>query len=659
MFSNEKRPLDLLKSWPYLWLIAILIVGFLIRLWLLDKRWIDPDEGAHLMDGRLVLDGLVPQVDYGSRQIVYVYIIAAILKIFGISYTSVRFFLPLISTMGVSIFVFFISKRLFNEKVALLASGIYTFLPLSITASVIVNTEPLTTLLTCIGLYFVISGVGSEKRTGLLFFSSGVFLSLAFYVRESSLAIPVGVFFFFVVTYWGQFQKLFRNYGIVLSGYLFICLIVFTYYSQFMTASQMWHSSINPLNKVLECLQKVFGLIKANTSIAEVNSFRLSHQSWSQKLYYLDLTLITNSFLFAGLLFSLFILIYSLLTKRNNEDFKEISLPFSLLYSWLFSLAAAYYYWTLQRGFFIQYFEEFMAPMAILLAFVIIYSLTKLESQKNLGRNMVLAAIILSVVFTIHRRFPGFYLGNIIYILLTISVLSVFRFFSYLKLRKRLYAFILSVGIVFALVILVQRSHLSPVFVHQLLYFVLFSLFYLVIFTISGLKLKSDLKMFLGFIAFSLLMSSFVLSIAMSGLKMGVTFDSVWSPETVKETSNYLRINSKEDDEVISGAVIWEFESNRKPFMLQSHPAAFKAGMSEERSKEIERGLSEHPPEFIVLDGYTEKTYLKRVDKLQMIINEKYQLKKVIDGSRYPVKIYELGINSKRLLQNEKILPRM
>ena len=198
LFSKEKWSLNSIKSSPYLSLVAILIVGFLIRLWLVDERWINPDEGAHLMDGRLVLDGLVPKVDYGSRQPLYVFIIAIFLKIFGISYISARLF-PLFSVMGVALLIFLISKKLFNEKVALLASAIYTFLPLSVIESTIVKTEPLTTLLTCIGIYLVISGIENERISGLLFFLSGIFLSLAYYVRESSLAIPVAIFLFFVV----------------------------------------------------------------------------------------------------------------------------------------------------------------------------------------------------------------------------------------------------------------------------------------------------------------------------------------------------------------------------------------------------------------------------------------------------------------------------
>jgi predicted membrane-bound mannosyltransferase len=51
----------------YLILIVIVLATLSFRLWSLDKRWINPDEGAHLMDAVLLLDGNVPGVDFESR----------------------------------------------------------------------------------------------------------------------------------------------------------------------------------------------------------------------------------------------------------------------------------------------------------------------------------------------------------------------------------------------------------------------------------------------------------------------------------------------------------------------------------------------------------------------------------------------------------------
>lgn len=637
--SKEQSSLDSIKSSYYTWLIPVLIVGLLIRLWLLDERWINPDEGAHLMDGRMILDGLVPEVDYGSRQPLYVYVIAIIFKIFGISYIKVRFFLPLLSTMGVCLLVFFISKRLFDERVALLASCIYTFLPLSIIESVIVKTEPLTTLLSSMAICLLVYGVGSHRRSGLLFFLSGVFLSLAYYVRESSLAIPFAVFVFFIVAYWDKLQKLFINYVLVLCGYFSVCLAVFAFYSQFMTVKQILSSSINPLSFILQNLRKILGLVEMNAVAAGVDSFRLASQPWSETLSYLNLTLLTNSFLFAGLIFSLIILAYTLLTKEDKENFKEVFLPLLLLYSWIFSLAIAYSYWVLHRGFFIQYFEEFLPPLSILLAFVIVFSMSKLELQKRVNMNTAIMTFFLIVVFFFTRKFFDLQIKSVIYFLISTAALSFLYFSRELGLNRWLYTFI-ALGIVSA--VLLKLASFCPYELKVLLYLILITIVYLVLFKVSGLNLKKDLKEELGFIVFSILISSSVLSFAVSGSKMGVDFDSLWSPKTVRETSDYIEANSGEKDEIISGAVIWELESNRKPFMNKTHPLAYLFDISEEELEKIERELSENPPKFIILDGYTEKTYLKQINKLHLIMDEKYELKKVIDGSRYPVKIYEL-----------------
>jgi len=46
----------------YLILLAVCILSLLLRIWFLDKHWINPDEGAHLMDAAMVLDGKIPNL---------------------------------------------------------------------------------------------------------------------------------------------------------------------------------------------------------------------------------------------------------------------------------------------------------------------------------------------------------------------------------------------------------------------------------------------------------------------------------------------------------------------------------------------------------------------------------------------------------------------
>ena len=73
------------------WMIAaICVVALLARIVLIHLRWINPDEGAHLMDGRFILQGLTPYVDYNARMPFYIYLIALFLKLFGLGFSAGR-----------------------------------------------------------------------------------------------------------------------------------------------------------------------------------------------------------------------------------------------------------------------------------------------------------------------------------------------------------------------------------------------------------------------------------------------------------------------------------------------------------------------------------------------------------------------------------------
>jgi len=120
------------------------------------------------------------------------------------------------------------------------------------------------------------------------------------------------------------------------------------------------------------------------------------------------------------------------------------------------------------------------------------------------------------------------------------------------------------------------------------------------------------------------------------------SFECVWAPETVKETVQYLMENSSPNDEVMSGAVIWALESNTRPFLNITHPLSFRPGMSADEIKEVEEKMLVDPPRFIILDGYTEQTYLKHVSMIKYVMDNSYSIKKEVFGSKYVVRTYEL-----------------
>src|SRR5207249_6749931 len=197
-------------------LLVVCVMSLSIRLWLLDKRWINPDEGPHLMDAVLVLDGKIPQVDFNSRELIYVYSIAGFLKLFGTSYISGRL-LPMTCSLLVGMVVFLLATELFDRKVGLLSSVTYWMLPLEVTQSVVVKTEPLVSLLTCLAFYgvarFSLHGQGSWLIV------AGMFSALAFYPRPSALIIPVAVSAFIVLFHGRRVREVADRLGLFLAGY--------------------------------------------------------------------------------------------------------------------------------------------------------------------------------------------------------------------------------------------------------------------------------------------------------------------------------------------------------------------------------------------------------------------------------------------------------
>ena len=107
---------------PKLLLGILFLCGFLLRLALFKVRWINPDEGAHLMDARLWLDGLIPIADFGSRQPFYVFMLLVFIKLFGVSLSAARL-MPLLASMGSAFFLYLLGKKMWNRSVGMIAAS--------------------------------------------------------------------------------------------------------------------------------------------------------------------------------------------------------------------------------------------------------------------------------------------------------------------------------------------------------------------------------------------------------------------------------------------------------------------------------------------------------------------------------------------------------
>ena len=362
----------------------VFLVSLVLRLWLLDKRWINPDEGAHLMDAVLVLDGKVPFRDFASRQPIYTYLIATIFNLFGPTLEVGRA-LMLTCSMLTGIFVFLIARSLFEVKAAVLATATYWMLPLEVFNSPIVKTEPMVMLLTSASFFAVVRYCRAERLGWLI--ASGVLAALAFYVRQSALIIPAVVAIFIPLQTSWRWKIAAKGYVAFAVGYLCVAAIMILYFSTEMGLETVLRSGLNPLAFLFHSLSGSTGLVESGAD-AEL----VAASSWGPYYKYVYDSTLIHVFLLVGAGVGAAAAGYSMLVARTSEERRRTGIPYAMLYLWVTFMLAAYGYYFAASGFFIDYSREFLPPLSILFAAGLIRLLPVLK------REWMAEALIIGVI---------------------------------------------------------------------------------------------------------------------------------------------------------------------------------------------------------------------------------------------------------------------
>jgi len=623
----------------YLILLAgVFLISLLLRLWLLDKRWINPDEGAHMMDAVLVLDGKIPKIDFDSRQPLYTYAIAVFLKTFGIHYTSGRL-LTILCSMLSGILVFLLARRLFDEKVAVLSSSIYWMLPLELYNSSITKTQPLTILLTCISFYFIIKFYESRKKLWLIL--SGLFAAMGYYVRESALIIPVTVLGFFILMHKGRLREIIKGFGIFLTGYISFLLIVFLYYNQFMNLNDIF--MFTPFNFLIKKIGPFLNIHAIDTVTSNISSNR-----WTLYYDYIFNAVLLHSFLFVGLAFSIITFSRDIFARNQGGIFKNYVFSYLILYLWILFLFIGYAYYFLDRGFFIDYFREFLPPLVIIFAAWIRYSFPALERDGVLERFILYGLLISGVLFFTQTMYKEFFrVGP--HASLSIALFTLFGFIRAFKSKIRKFILTFTILIIIVIILLSYKVSTFHFLAKTMPSLIIIGIIYSVTLMILWRGSQPFFKRYAKFVGYSIMFSSFIVSLTVAAIRMDVRYDSVWSPESVKKTAAYLKTHTGVGDEVLSGAVIWELEANRRPFQMISHPLKFIVSIPDKEKRAIINGLRTSPPKVIILDGYTEKSYIRQIPWVMDLLKERYELKATMGPARYQVEIYQLKEDSNKM----------
>ncbi len=640
-------------------LALVLLVAFVARWWLLGQRWVNPDEGAHLMDGRLALQGLVPGVDFVARQIVYVWLEAATLKLLGIDYVHARL-LAVAATVGGGWFLYLIGRELFDRTVGLLASILYLFLPFSFILSMNAKTEPVSIFFAAGAVYFAIDALRradrGEARRRLV--AAGTFLSAAFYVRQSAMGIGLALVLTLLIGYRGSWKRAAAGLGWTMLGAVSVWAVVSVYYGLAAGTLMLRNPSVNPLIFLLDNARSIdflaplvghhsadalspgLGLsLPASPAAAQVHAGR-NFLHPTRTLHNLTQSVELVLVLAAGSLLAAPIALWTLVRRRGKGSAVQGALSYATPYLWLVCVAAAYAFWALHRGFFQAYLLELIPPMALLSAALVVSCVRFLRDGSEGWSDLVPALGTVLALWLVPLAFGLRDLNRPVY--LSASILTVGAWYLGRHGTAVRWA-ACGLGIVAgtAATLLIGPSLPGPV--RAALYLLLWGG------AVGGVLVAASpgppprVERALALALYPPLLAAVVMTALVDRDILDLGYDCVWAPSTVQEVSTYVREHSAPGDEVMSGAVIWALQADRDPFYDISHPLQFLGGMTPAESDDIGRYFAHSPPKFIVLDGYTRALYVDDVPTIQSALSDRYVLRRTVEGSRYPVKVYERG----------------
>ncbi|MBN1997983.1 glycosyltransferase family 39 protein [candidate division KSB1 bacterium] len=602
----------------YYYLCFFLALALLLRLGLLLITWLNPDEGAHLMDGRLILDGYIPIVDYEARQPFYVFMLAVVLKIFGASFIYGRL-LPVMASLGTGLILFYIGRRLFNDAVGLVACAIYLFLPFLLMWSVVVKTEPLTILLASASILFMLKSYNiSIENLGWMVFS-GMFAALAYYVRASAFLIPTIIVLFLLFRYDTKPKKNGPRLFLFALGYLVVCILAGTVFLSSMSFRDILISQVNPLDTIYDHVAHFITKLWIQGKSVEGSGFRVLDQNFSY----------TKASWYQGVVFSLFVFVGGILAFLHflSHRLKHRINTYLLLAIWTGFILFPYIYQTFYRGFFPQYITEALPPLILLTA----STGHRLMLKTSLGKRRILTVIgVFGLLFILQKAFWQYYPGFTWTLIIAALLCGVVLY------RKAVNFYSLCYIVVAAVLSGILNHYLEGIGVNRLLCVGCTLLMYSTILLCNSiLKWKKVLLKSSSVV----LLTAFYITAIYSGSLIGPRYVGVWSPKVVYQIKKILEEHGERADTVLSGGMIWTFESGRYPFLNVSHPTQFL--LKEWPDFEIQ--FENNKPDFIIKESYTEKKFSYFWEFLESQIDSSYSLVKSVPAPPGTVDIYKLN----------------
>lgn len=616
------------------WLTAGLLSAVVAcQVWLIWAHWIDTDEGAHLMDARLAMEGLTPVADFGSRQPLYVYTYLPALRLFGEHYASGRV-MPLFWTLLLGVVLWAMARRLWGRLEAHATLLLFAFAPSIVINSSVVKTEPLAMLLTALGMLGLAVHLRSGRWRPLVL--AGASFGIGYYVRESTLAGVLASGLVFLACAREGLGRFLRRCAALGIGYAAIVgAVLLAYASRFSWPQMLSNDSLFPLAEISGSLRHVLGWVAPSGGEQAVEAVRQSDQNWTSTFQHLTEALRLNLHFAAGTLVALGLWFADLRRRRSARAGQDRgAFGLTVAGAWLVSITLLYGYYVLHRGFFQSYVRELIPPAALLSA----WALARLIRDAGWEHRAAMLAplVLLACAAIAVLRLEG--KGSAVFVALSAIAgtgwASFHPAFASSPKRRRAYA---------AAWLALVCAYAAAVAFRPALQ-IAFPVIALAL--VIALARRAARRPARGaearFTALALLAGSTVLTAAYAGRLLSPAYASDWSPRTVAGAVAAITQASKPTDEVLSGGMVWALESGRRPFLNIAHPLAFTAGMLPERVRRVTERLAQSPPRIIVLDHYTEWGYGRHVPAFGPALRRAYRLVWEHRDAWRPVQVYVL-----------------
>lgn len=630
---------------------VILAVAFGIRAWLVPHRWINPDEGAHLMDGVLLLEGLVPGVDYSARQVLYVHLTALAVRVGGTDLFVLRYF-PLVTTVAAGAVIHLIGRRLFGWRAGLTAAGLFLLLPFVGFMTVHTKTEPLAILGAAGAVYFLVRAQLHDGRRFVLLTLSGACAGAAFYVRASAVAVLGVLLLAAVAERRVAWRDRGRSVAAVLLGVGLVSAAVTAYYLRVLPLGEaLTLEAATPFHFLAEQgvgVLSALGASEGGNGATFGQSDELGQETTLRNLAVVArVTLVViaaSAVALAAAAGERLAAAGEGATRRLRDGLYRHGVPAA----WAAVYVLAYAFWTVRRGFFPAYALEATAAASLLAGAGAAWCWRRLPGNRSPGIHLAALAVAAGVLAAVHVLAGTRQISRPLYFFVTLATLAVF----YLPARPlrlsptgRRWAAAGAALAVLAGVAVAVGPGLRPVLAGLLYLATAAGGLAVVLWARTGGFLVRPAAA-AAFAAYTLIVSSAFLTLSESALHLDAGYHAVWSPETLERTSGVLRRTTDPGATVASGAVIWEFQTDRAPFARLSHPLIIRGGGPEEEVRALRRELAASPPDVVVLDGYTEQTYFDALPEMEELVRERYRLVAVVPGSRFPVEVHVRDANA-------------